>query len=95
MMAGLLLKRLMLILTGTPLFTSIGDFRSYMFLYTGQSIIDVHLSLTTNSVRSLNRNFTSSRELLDHRLVEFNEGADDAYINALFAWANQDLPRRK
>ncbi|KAG8163052.1 hypothetical protein KVR01_007530 [Diaporthe batatas] len=62
--ATLVPKQTITLLTGTPLYNHIGDFRSYMFLIAVQSKIDHYLFLMTTDIHSLDREFQPSEDLI-------------------------------
>ncbi|KAG8159834.1 hypothetical protein KVR01_010471 [Diaporthe batatas] len=95
MTASLLPKNTMLLLTGTPIFNSMSDFRAYMFLYAAHSGIDVYLKLLETDVHRLDRAFESSEDLIRLGLVELKDDAGRGWVDALFAWADKDLARRQ
>lgn len=93
-MAILIPKKTMLLLTGTPLYNSMADFRSYMLMFAAHYGIDIHLELLTDNIHELNGKFNSSEDLIKLRLVGRKEGCNEEFIKALFDWANEDLERR-
>lgn len=95
--ATLLPKKSQVLFTGTPVYNSLSNMRAYMFQMASLCMIDLHLELTGDDIdlNVLSRDYTHSNELVETGLVSINPGADQAFVQSLFEWADQDLSRRK
>lgn len=94
--ATLISKKTQVLFTGTPVYNSLSDLRSYMFQMASLCMIDLHLELIGDdiSLNALSRDYKYSKELVEES-VSIKTDASQAFIQSVFEWADKDLRRRK